>query len=111
MAWKRAIGFPNASRSCAYCSVWSNTRWAPATQPAVPAQPRHRDTHAVLLQPPAERVLDEHRPAAVVQTGQPAVKVLPQEKPNVTVTQTPNKPDVNVGTSRLVVPMIPTVTR
>ena len=34
-----------------------------------------------------------------VQTGQPDVKVLPAEKPNVTVNQTPGKPDVNVGTT------------
>jgi len=50
-------------------------------------------------QPPPEVIVKTPEPKVDVQTGQPDVKVLPAEKPNVTVNQTPGKPDVNVGTS------------
>src|SRR4051812_9436074 len=50
-------------------------------------------------QPPPQVIVNTPPPNVQVQTGQPDVKVLPAEKPNVTVNQTPNKPDVNVGST------------
>jgi sporulation protein YlmC with PRC-barrel domain len=50
-------------------------------------------------QPPPEVIVKTPEPKVDVQTGQPDVKVLPAEKPNVTVNQTPGKPDINVGTT------------
>src|SRR3954453_14828302 len=50
-------------------------------------------------QPPPQVIVNTPPPNVQVQTGQPEVKVLPAEKPNVTVNQTPNKPDVNVGST------------
>src|SRR5215213_2028248 len=52
-----------------------------------------------VVQPPPEVIVKTPEPKVDVQTGQPDVKVLPAEKPNVTVNQTPGKPDVNVGTT------------
>jgi sporulation protein YlmC with PRC-barrel domain len=50
-------------------------------------------------QPPPQVIVNTPPPNVQVQTGQPDVKVLPAEKPNVIVNQTPNKPDVNVGST------------
>jgi len=50
-------------------------------------------------QPPPQVIVKTPTPNVQVQTGQPDVKVLPADKPNVTVNQTPNKPDSNVGTT------------
>jgi len=50
-------------------------------------------------QPPPQVIVKTPTPNVQVQTGQPDVKVLPADQPNVTVNQTPNKPDVNVGTT------------
>ena len=36
LTWNLPIWRPKAVRSVAYFSVWSKTRWAPATQPAAP---------------------------------------------------------------------------
>jgi len=52
-----------------------------------------------VTQPPPQVIVNNPTPNVQVQTAQPEVKVLPAEKPNVTVNQTPNKPDVNVGTT------------
>jgi sporulation protein YlmC with PRC-barrel domain len=52
-----------------------------------------------VTQPPPQVIVKNPEPNVQVQTGQPDVKVLPAEKPNVTVNQTSNKPDVNVGTT------------
>ena len=52
-----------------------------------------------VTQPPPQVIVKNPEPNVQVQTGQPDVKVLPAEKPNVTVNQTPDKPDVNVGTT------------
>src|SRR3954466_12640462 len=50
-------------------------------------------------QAPPQVIVNTPPPNVQVQTGQPDVKVLPAEKPNVTVNQTPNKPDVAVGST------------
>jgi hypothetical protein len=39
MTWNPPIWRPNAVRSCAYWSVCSKLRCAPATQPAAPIKP------------------------------------------------------------------------
>jgi sporulation protein YlmC with PRC-barrel domain len=52
-----------------------------------------------VTQPPPQVNVKNRAPDVAVQTGQPDVKVLPAEKPNVTVVQTPNEPNVNVGTT------------
>ena len=52
-----------------------------------------------VTQPPPQVIVNTPPPNVQVQTGQPEVKVLPAEKPNVTVNQTPNNPDVNVGST------------
>jgi len=65
--------------------------------PNVNVQAEKPDVH--VTQPPPQVIVNNPTPNVQVQTGQPDVKVLPADKPNVTVTQTPNKPDVNIGTS------------
>lgn len=65
--------------------------------PNVNVQAEKPDVH--VTQPPPQVIVNNPTPNVQVQTGQPEIKVLPADKPNVTVTQTPNKPDVNIGTS------------
>ena len=65
--------------------------------PNVSVQTEKPDVH--VTQPPPQVIVKNPEPNVQVQTGQPEVKVLPAEKPNVTVNQTPDKPDVNVGTT------------
>ena len=65
--------------------------------PNVSVQTEKPDVH--VPQPPPQVIVKIPEPNVQVQTGQPDVKVLPAEKPNVTVNQTPDKPDVNVGTT------------
>jgi len=74
--------------------------------PAVTVKPSNPDVRVQtgkpdvnVVQPPPEVIVKTPEPKVDVQTGQPDVKVLPAEKPNVTVNQTPGKPDVNVGTT------------
>jgi sporulation protein YlmC with PRC-barrel domain len=74
--------------------------------PAVTVKPDAPDVkvqtdkpNVTVTQPPAQVTVKNPEPNVQVQTGQPDVKVLPAEKPNVTVNQTPGKPDVNVGTA------------
>jgi sporulation protein YlmC with PRC-barrel domain len=65
--------------------------------PNVSVQTEKPDVH--VTQPPPQVIVKNPEPNVQVQTGQPDVKVLPAEKPNVTVNQTSDKPDVNVGTT------------
>jgi len=96
----------------------SNSDQAPAAHPGSPNVTVQQPAPAVTVKPnapnvnvqtekpdvkvqqqPAQVIVNTPPPNVQVQTGQPDVKVLPAEKPNVTVNQTPNKPDVNVGST------------